>query len=130
MVLGFKHQFVYKIWKGEKIHTIREDKPNRWKTGVKIHMATGVRTKNYTCFDDSKTCTGLQRITLKGTSGNDMEITINKRIITSDEEIMKLVKNDGFDSYDDFFSYFFPLLKKCKNHKFSGFIIHWTDFRY
>jgi len=53
MVLAFKKRFVEPIKKGVKIHTIREDKTNRWKSGMKVHAATGVRTKNYNCFFES-----------------------------------------------------------------------------
>lgn len=49
MILSFKEQFIPKILDGTKIHTIREDKKNRWEAGKKIHFATGVRTKNYKC---------------------------------------------------------------------------------
>lgn len=47
MILGFKPQFVQPIIDRTKIHTIREDKHNRWVPGKVIHMATGVRTKSY-----------------------------------------------------------------------------------
>lgn len=53
MILSFKKQFSEPILKGTKIHTIREDKPNRWKPGNKIHFANGVRTQNYNCFKES-----------------------------------------------------------------------------
>jgi hypothetical protein len=39
-----------------------------------------------------------------------------------DEEMIRLARNDGFDSVEDFFS-FFP-------EDFKGKIIHWTDLRY
>lgn len=41
MILSFKKQFLDPIITGSKIHTIRADKPNRWKPGNKIHFATG-----------------------------------------------------------------------------------------
>jgi len=58
MILGFKTKtkdgrytnFVEKIEKGEKIHTIREDKLNRWRAGRIIHAAVGVRTNEYRQF--------------------------------------------------------------------------------
>lgn len=129
MVLAFKHQFVHKIWSGQKIHSIREDKKNRWHPGQKIHMATGVRTNNYTCFSDSNICTGTQRIFMTYFSGKMIEISIDEHYL-SHSEIDQLVKNDGFDSYDDFFNYFYPMIMAHKDEYFSGKIIHWTDFRY
>jgi hypothetical protein len=53
--------FPEKIIEEIKIHTIREDKKDRWKAGRKIHHATGVRTKNYRCFREA-VCTGTQTI--------------------------------------------------------------------
>ena len=50
MVIGFNKQFPDKITEGTKKHTIREDKHDRWNAGMIMHMATGVRTKNYKCF--------------------------------------------------------------------------------
>lgn len=61
MVIGFKEQFVQKILSGEKFHTIRRDKNNRWKKGMIMHMATGMRTKKYKQFAQ-RVCTGTQRI--------------------------------------------------------------------
>ena len=61
MILSFKPQFVNPIRRGTKIHTIREDGGNRWQSGRKIHMATGVRTKKYNCFRETE-CTEVQDI--------------------------------------------------------------------
>jgi len=61
MVLGFEQQFVEPILSGTKIHTIREDKHNRWKPGRSIQMATGVRTKNYNQFNEDE-CVSVQEI--------------------------------------------------------------------
>ena len=63
MILGFKKQFPPMILVGTKIHTIREDKHDRWKAGNKIHFATGIRTKNYNQFY-SGVCKSVQAITL------------------------------------------------------------------
>jgi len=41
MLLTFKKQFVDLICQGTKIHTIRTDKSNRWKVGMKIHFWSG-----------------------------------------------------------------------------------------
>ena len=62
MVIGFHKQFVPLIKSGSKIHTIRIDKHNRWKAGMKMHMATGVRTKKYKQFCGTLTCIIIQNI--------------------------------------------------------------------
>lgn len=115
MILAFKPQFVPRILSGRKIHTIREDKNNRWQPGKKIHMATGVRTKNYNCFKEA-VCVAVQSI----------EITKNKVYIDgiqlNKQEIKTLAINDGFNGIVDFFKWF--------NQHFYGKIIHWTYFKY
>ena len=130
MILGFKKQFVSKILSGEKIHTIREDKHNRWETGKKIHFATGMRTKNYNCFKIG-ICKSVQKIeiTYKGNKifveieGNPPYIWIQylKEKYTH-PNILKLAKNDGFDNIDDFFKWF--------DKDFTGKLIHFTNKKY
>ena len=130
MILGFKPQFPEPIKKGIKKHTIREDKHNRWKAGIIIHMATGVRTKLYNCFKKT-TCTGTQRIEI---SWITMYTVRNATIYVDDRVVGKytngyasglckmIAKNDGFESVEDFFKWF--------SSDFKGKIIHWTDLRY
>lgn len=128
MILSFKKQFENPILYGTKIHTIREDKTRRWRKDKSIHFSTDVRTKNYNCFYKAK-CTGVERIFMTYAFNNIIEVTINDRYLTWNE-IEKLAKNDGFESYEDFFNWFYPVIKKNKDECFSGRIIHWTDFRY
>ena len=149
MILGFKNKFTPLIIKGTKIHTIREDKPNRWKEGNKIHFAIGIRTKNYCQFKEG-VCKGTQKIDiihksnvitvkidgkLLGEAWKDKEGTIVcytglrlERIndtelkASSDYILHDLVANDGFITVQDFFKWF--------NKDFTGKIIHWTDLKY
>lgn len=142
MIISFKQKFPWgkptnfenKIKSGVKIHTIREDKHNRWKPGMKIQMAHGVRTKHYRCFDDSRICTGAQSIKINyyynGVTPEKMEIIIDGDLFYSQSEyggygsknLDLLAKNDGFDATSYFFKWFI--------HDFEGWILHWTDFRY
>lgn len=133
MILGFKQQFEMPIKKGTKIHTIRQDKPNRWKSGMLIHFAKGVRTKNYINFQLGQ-CFSTQKIKIKYNPGGGVNVWIDDQWFhyqtdwglswdkESEERILQLAKNDGFDSIGDFFNWF--------NQDFEGKIIHWTDFRY
>jgi len=122
MILSFKQRFEHKILGGTKIHTIREDRQDRWKAGNKIHFSTGIRTPGYNCFKVAK-CMGVQEFEIVWIHdlpfiyiGDKMPMGL------SDAEIVILSRNDGFDSTEDFFSWF--------NKDFKGKIIHWTDFRY
>ena len=126
MILGFKPQFVKKILSGSKIHSIREDSNKRWKLGMKIHIASGVRTKNYNCFKEC-ICTGIQEIEIN--TGpyflNDCRIKVDGRILGADEK-QSLAKNDGFENLVSFYLWF----KQDKKDIRTLRLIHWTDFKY
>ncbi len=126
MVLPFKKQFKEPIISGTKIHAIRDDKTNRWKAGKVIHMATGVRTKQYECFNIAE-CVSTQRIFI--TKEWTLEVSIDHREL-SPSEILTLAKNDGFEGIADFENWFVPLIDKDENLCYSGKLIHWTDKRY
>jgi hypothetical protein len=126
MVIGFKPQFEPKIQAGTKIHTIREDAHDRWRAGMKMHMATGVRTKNYRCFE-TKECTGVQEIYICRNS-DYLEQTIVKvdgKVLTQNE-VQQLAWGDGFSCLIDFWQWF----AFKESNPFKGKIIHWTDKRY
>ena len=129
MVIGFKKQFVPKILDGTKEHTIREDATNRWKVGMTMHMATGVRTKGYNQFA-KKTCIGIQNVEIRwrnppadSLEGRSVKVFIDGKNISSHDEILDtLVKKDGFTDRKEFFTWF--------SEDFTGKILHWTDFKY
>lgn len=122
MVLGFKAQFEEKILKGTKIHTIREDVNDRWRKGIRIHMAVGVRTKRYRCFKEG-VCTGITYIEIYPKE-KVVQFLINGRtpVALSESWLTELSRNDGFDSVTQFWEWF--------NKPFCGKIIYWTDFKY
>lgn len=128
MVLGFKEKFVEPINLCSKIHTIRVDKNNRWRKGLSIQFATGVRTKNYKEFAQGY-CVSTQEIefkwhTLRGTMG--AEIFIDGKNITQDEyRMVALARGDGFKDVKDFLSW-----EAWHKKDFKGKIIHWTDTIY
>lgn len=136
MVLGFNKRFVEKILSGEKIHTIRTDKNRRWKIGNKIHFATGVRSKEYKEFLKG-TCKGTQSIKIDPNTKTvviefnnhslGIKVIENEDIVTSDNwielqdfQIETLSKNDGFDTVEDFWTWF--------DKPFEGVLIHWTSW--
>ena len=121
MVLGFKKQFVPKILDGAKIHTIREDKTRRWKKGMEIHFATGVRTKDYDQFKGGE-CTMVQEIKMNPSTGEVLVERHGQFFPLSDYYKAKLIEQDGFDSEDEFWEWF--------NEPFEGVLIHWTNYFY
>lgn len=131
MILGFSKtfpwgeptNFVDKIKDGEKIHTIREDKNQRWREGMEIHFATGVRTPDYNQFA-SGVCTGVQEIEIEYSDGlivPGFQIKVDGFLI--DEDMAReLAENDGFYNLKQFAKWF--------DEDFKGRLIHWTDKRY
>ena len=128
MILGFKKyfsdrtptNFVEKILSGKKITTIREDKHKRWKPGMAIHFATGVRTKNYECFLIG-ICQSVQEIEMNWTKGVSFTFVDGKRL--NSFKLQELFINDGFNDWKEvveFFGY----------NDFKGRIIHFTNLRY
>ena len=124
-----------------KIHTIREDKGNRWEKDVMIDFFINARQKNMFRFAPRVPVISTQDIFMTR-RGSLLEISIAKvgSYMGGDDIILNsfqqglLAKNDGFDEYDDFRTYFINAIEengKAKgNYWFSGKIIHWTDFKY
>ena len=115
-----------------KIHTIREDKYDLWKPGRKIHMAVFNRTEHRFQFAPVLECKSVQRITIAHINkthivhiGDDCILPISDYAICGGIiplKLKKLVRNDGFNSAEDFFRYF--------NKDFTGKIVHWTEYKY
>ena len=132
MILGFKQQFQdktptnfrEKILSGEKIHSIRAG--DRWRLGMSIQMAYGVRTINYDQFNaigwpELERCKNVQRIQIAFMYGF-LEVRIDGE---NWDNVHFLMINDGL-TRNQFIDWFFPK----GVHEFSGQIIHWTDFKY
>lgn len=113
-----------------KVHTIREDSGNRWKIGCKIDFFINVRKKNMFRFAPVLPVVNTQKIEIRWIGFSDSYrpwVKIDGKLFYDVAEINKkemllLAQNDGFESIEDFFSYF--------NKDFSGKLIHWTDLKY
>jgi hypothetical protein len=126
MILGFKKQLKQPILDGIKIHTIREDKNNRWIAGRKIHMATGVRT---TAMDIFKTeeCQGTQKVTFFWTEVDEnwtCKVFVDQKHLGV-TDLYDLAIGDGFSSIEDFLAW-----ESWNKKDFTGKLIHWTDKKY
>jgi hypothetical protein len=136
MLIGYKKQFPWglptcfkgKIIDGIKKHTIRADIHDRWKPGMLIQHAYGVRTKMYEQFKEGQ-CISIQTIEILHKSGEVFIKIDDKHYFdtmsfnyNTMNAINELASNDGFDSIEDFLKWF--------NIDFKGKIIHWTDLRY
>lgn len=113
-----------------KIHTIREDKNNRWKVGRLIHFVINNRTKNRFQFAPVIPVTCIQQIIIDYSISDSKYpwICIDGKYHTPANnfeyfvQLDTLAKNDGFYTLEDFLKYF--------DKDFEGKIIHWTNFKY
>jgi hypothetical protein len=112
-----------------KFTTIREDKNDRWKVGNKIDFYINCRQKNMFRFAPVLPVVSVQKITMSYLWGKVIMITIGGREMHPSEKEQFAI-NDGFDNWDSFFEYFYPVIKNTKDNFFKGKIIHWTDLRY
>ena len=114
-----------------KLHTIREDKSNRWKAGNYIHFVINNRSKNRFQFAPVIKCLSVQKIRIlwddeepcvylwKSDNVGFMPFAYSGY---NEKGLLNLAQNDGFESIDDFFKWF--------DSDFTGKIIHWTDLKY
>ena len=125
IIYAHQHVFCANAKLEPKIHSLRTGE--RWKDGMSIEMAYGVRTKEYYQFNkgikDLETCISTQAIFMT---------YYNKKLeVSIDDEYQYyyakelLVKNDGLNILQ-FLSFFFPK----GDGKWGGQIIHWTGFKY
>lgn len=125
-----------------KIHTLRADPHDRWKSGMSIQMV--YRGAGYKILDhfnkvipELEKCVSTQRIHIKHYKDGGIHISIDHKMffygkiingnVKPDNDlynrnIFMLSKNDGFESTEHFFQWF----KK----DFTGKIIHFSNFRY
>lgn len=127
-----------------KLHTMREDKHNRWKPGMSIQMV--YRGPKYSIkhefnkgIPELSKCVSTQKVEIyysdmNGTKSvsihidNELFGVVNftdegKPYFGLDEKEMKqFMYNDGFDSPEDFFRWF--------NKDWTGKLIHFTDLKY
>jgi hypothetical protein len=116
-----------------KLHTIREDKNDRWKPGTNIDFFINCRQPNMFRFAPVLPMVSTQEIEIRwiGLSKEMGEMRPwvridGKSIYTIDQidkdKMLQLANNDGFDTIEDFFAYF--------NQDFTGKLIHWTELKY
>lgn len=120
------YNYVAKDKKPAKLHTIREDKTNRWKAGMKIDFFINVRTKDMFRFAPVLPVVSVQSFEVEklcntGEWYKDFIVLVDN-LYQDVNGINQIALNDGFDTVEDFFSYF--------NENFKGKLIHWTDKKY
>ena len=115
MNINYKKEMERALASGIKLHTIRQ-KPIAVGTMMN-HIVYPYKKKERRCVL-SNFCTSTQMITIESSSRT---IKVDNKEL-SKVDIERLSKNDGFDSIEDFWSFF--------NQDYQGMIIHWTDTKY
>lgn len=103
-----------------KIHTIRKDEKNRWKPGMMIDFFINNRSKKAFRFAPRVPVVLVQSIGIYHLE-QSIEVCVDGTYLFP-FEIDELAINDGFESVEEFFTYF--------NETYHGKIIHWTNFKY
>ncbi|MFV8351577.1 hypothetical protein [Flavobacterium sp. XS2P14] len=129
-IKAFKEKFesTVPVNYNSKIHTMREDKKERWKPGTKIDFFINCRQVNMFRFAPVLPVVSVQKVHIMYKPESvffartyPADVYIDERWLGV-HEIAELAHNDGFDTIEDFFAYF--------NQDFTGKLIHWTDLRY
>lgn len=129
--------------KHPKIHTIREDKTDRWKVDNNIHFVINNRTSKRFQFAPILKAKAIQEVEINSRFGYaSLEVVIDGKIFAQYhynydkpknlKGLVEFIRNDGFEGKTDrelitnFKNYFAP----HTNDVFKGKIIHWTDLKY
>jgi len=132
MLLTFsKTEFRTLIKKGVKMHTIRDDKHNRWKVGTKIHFWLGnprnTRSKNKPYQFGVGEVSRVETIRMDFACAEDWQqdvVYIGEDIkLKTDEELNALAVNDGFDNWFQMKRFFVN-----DGGQYFGKIIFWKNF--
>lgn len=135
MLLGFKKRFRAPIESGAKIHTMRDRRMKPPKTGERLFMYTGLRTKYCELITNRETLRSTQDITVMvhilpkivyvWIDGRGLDIF----------EVAEFVYNDGFEDVEDFADWWIAKIPKRSRKprtiiEWEGCLHHWTDLKY
>lgn len=113
-----------------KLHTLREDPKDRWKAGNKIDFFINVRKKNMFRFAPVLPVVSTQKVYMSYRYNDLIQISVGNKELFGYQERLEFAINDGFDSWEDFFHYFYPQIKATEDNFLRLKLIHWTDKRY
>jgi hypothetical protein len=106
-----------------KIHTLREDKKDRWQPGKKIDFVQWLGRPRFSKvykFTPVIPCVSTQQVEIKHNKGG-FNIYVDGRILNP-KELLQFANNDGFENLTIFKTWF--------KDDFKGKVIHWTNLKY
>lgn len=145
MVLGFSEHwnghptnFVEHVLSGRKWHTVRWG--NRWRPGMSIQFATGVRTKNYRCFHVGK-CATVQTVKIipsRPDPKNQSSYLPRVLVARGQQQILQplcafelfaFAINDGFESAYDLNRWIASACRYNNLDAFRGQVVMWEPIK-
>jgi len=133
MLLTFsKPEFITLIKKGVKLHTIRDDKHNRWKAGTKIHFWLGSPRNTKGKIKPYQFGVGevlrVETIRMDFAILEDWQpdvVHIGACLLNTTEGLNELAIKDGFENWLQMKKWFFNF-----DGQYFGKIIFWKNFEF
>ena len=113
-----------------KLHTIREDKNDRWQEGKRIDFFINCRQKDMFRFAPVLPVVSIQEVLMTYSYNDLIQISIDENELFGHIERLEFARNDGFDTWEDFFNYFYPKIIAAPKQVYTAKLIHWTDLKY
>jgi hypothetical protein len=131
---GQPTNFIDKILRGEKIHTIRDSAErfiamaNKMRPYARLHIYTGARTKNALCHA-VKPFHSVQEIVFYRKPTGVLESILVDGKVMDEQTVVEIAANDGFDTVFGLVDWMFAGCAKDVL-EIRKYIIHWTPQRY
>lgn len=113
-----------------KLHPIREDKNDRWQEGKRIDFFINCRQKDMFRFAPVLPVVSIQEVLMTYSYNDLIQISIDENELFGHIERLEFARNDGFDTWEDFFNYFYPKIIAAPKQVYTAKLIHWTDLKY
>lgn len=113
-----------------KIQTIRDDVHNRWNSSRMIDYYINNQRPNMFQFAPRVKVQRVQKVFMSYKYNDLIEISVGSKYLFGYAERLEFAFNDGFDTWEDFFDYWYPRIQKAPNQFYKGKLIQWTGFRY
>jgi hypothetical protein len=113
-----------------KLHTLRDDLKDRWQRDKLIHFFINNQKPNMFQFAPVLPVIRVQSVYMSYRYNDIIDISINGNQLHNNDDIMNFVHNDGFDTWEDFFNYFYPKIEATPDNWYTPKLIHWTGLKY
>lgn len=113
-----------------KIHTLRNDVDDVWQRGVPIEFMISNEDMNAFQFAPVLPVVNVQEVFMTYAYSDIIQISIDGRELFSYVEKLEFALNDGFDSWEDFFKFFYPKIMSSHKRCYKPKLIHWTNLLY